>query len=164
MQDRKTPFTLAQIVQTSYHYVNKTGIYSLALKDWRKKRLADQTWTIFKQVFAEEYHNLLEETKVASEDSGFNSENSMQDIGGAPKHLVLAVEANKEISTNLTEAVKALTRKNTLLTTQLSDVMRINLVMDKTINLKATQKPEYKRLAEKENRKAAFEKNLDRDG
>ena len=36
-QDRKTPFTPAQIVHTEYHTVNKTELYSLALKEWCKK-------------------------------------------------------------------------------------------------------------------------------
>ena len=59
-QDGKTPFNQSQMVQTAYHAVNKTGIYSQAFKEWRKKVAADQTWKIFKQVFAEEYHDLVD--------------------------------------------------------------------------------------------------------
>ena len=36
----KTPFTLAQILQTEYHGVKKTGLNSLALKEWHKKLMA----------------------------------------------------------------------------------------------------------------------------
>ena len=82
-QDGKMTLTPVQIFQTAYHAINKTGLYSLALKEWHKKSPADQTWTIFKQVIAEEYQNLAEETKVTSRDSGFHSENAMQEIGGA---------------------------------------------------------------------------------
>ena len=46
-QDGKTPFTRAQIVQTAYQYVNKKGIYTIALKKWIKKAMADTTWTGF---------------------------------------------------------------------------------------------------------------------
>ena len=53
----KTPFNPAQKVQTSYHATNKTGMYFLELKDWHKKRPAYQTWNIFKQLFAKEYHD-----------------------------------------------------------------------------------------------------------
>ena len=52
-QDGKTPFTPAQIVHMEYHAVNKTGIYSFALKEWRKKAMADKTWTSFKTIFVE---------------------------------------------------------------------------------------------------------------
>ena len=31
-QDGKTPFTKVQIVQTAYHAINKTGLYSIALR------------------------------------------------------------------------------------------------------------------------------------
>ena len=43
----KTPFTPAQIVQMEYHAVNKTGLYSLTLKEWRKKAIADKMWDRF---------------------------------------------------------------------------------------------------------------------
>ena len=59
-QDGKTPFIPAQIVQTSYHTINKTGLYSLALKEWRKKAMADKTWARFKYIFTEEHHDLVE--------------------------------------------------------------------------------------------------------
>ena len=49
-QDRKTPFKPAQIVQTEYHAVKKTGIYSLSLKDYRKKAILDKTWSRFKKI------------------------------------------------------------------------------------------------------------------
>ena len=138
-QDRKTPFTLAQIVHTDYHAVNNTGLYSLLLKEWRKKVTADKTWVSFKQVFAEEYHDLVEETKVTSGDAVLKSANAIQEIGGAIKHLSMAAVDDKEIFTKLTEAVKELTRKNLYLTTQLRYTMKINLEIAKNINLKATQ-------------------------
>ena len=81
-QDGKTPFTPAQIVQTEYHAINMTGSYYLELKEWREKVTADKKWESFKKVFTEEYHNLVEETKVTNEDSGFHSANAMQEIGG----------------------------------------------------------------------------------
>ena len=81
-QDGKTPFTPAQIVQTAYHAVNKIGLYYLALKEWRKKAMAENTWAGFKIIFAEEYHDLVEETKVTKGDAGFNSANEIQEIRG----------------------------------------------------------------------------------
>ena len=77
-QDRKTPLTLSKIVQTAHHSINKTGLYTLELKEWRKKATKDKTWAIFKQVFVEEYHDLVEETKVTSGDSGSHSANAIQ--------------------------------------------------------------------------------------
>ena len=126
-------------MQTDYHAVNKTGLYSLELKEWRKKVVAENDWASFKQVFAEEYHYLVKETKVTSGDAGFHSANEMQEIGGALEHLSIAAVSNKYIVTKLTEAVEALTRKNAPLTTKLSNAMKINLDMDKKLNLNATK-------------------------
>ena len=52
-QDGKMPFTPAKIVQTAYHAVNKTGLYSLEIEEWRNKVTADNTWVSFKQVLLE---------------------------------------------------------------------------------------------------------------
>ena len=162
----KTPFTPAQTVQTEYHAVNKTGLYSLALKEWCKKVIVYRNWASFKQVFAEEYHKLVEETKVTRGDAGFQSTDAMQEIGGALEHLAMEAVAEKDIVTKLTEAVKTLTRNNASLTTQLRDAMKTNLDMAKTVNFKAAQaqEPEDKRLTEKARRHSVFERNLVRDG
>ena len=165
-QDGNATFTPTQIVQTEYHAVNKTGLYYLSLKEWRKKATADKTWASFKQVFAEEYHNLVDETKVTNGNAGFHSANMMQDIGGALEHLYMAAVADKEIFTKLTEAVDTLTRKKSPFTTQLRNAMNINLEKAKKLILKATQaqKSEDKRLKEISIKKAAFESNLEPDG
>ena len=78
-------------------------------------------------MFAEEYHDLVEETKVTSGDAGFHSENAMQEIGGALDHLTLEADTNKDIVIKLTEAIEALTRNNASLTTQFSDALNTNL-------------------------------------
>ena len=126
-------------MQTEYHAVNKTGLYSLALKECLKKATADKTWASFKQFFVEEYHYLVEENKVINRDANFHSTNVMQEIVGSINHLAMAAVANKDIVANLTEAVETLTTKNASLMMQLSNAMKINLEMSKNINLKATQ-------------------------
>ena len=41
-------FNPAQIMQTAYYSVNKTGLYYLELKEWQKKATVDKTWASFK--------------------------------------------------------------------------------------------------------------------
>ena len=98
-QDSKTSFSPAHIVQAEYHAVNKTGLYSLALKEWQKKVTTNHMWKTFRQAFAEEYQNLVEETKVASGYAGFHSANEIQEIGGALDHLDMATVDNKDVLT-----------------------------------------------------------------
>ena len=76
---------------------------------------------------AEEYHDLVEETKVTNGDVGFHSANAMQYIGRALEHLTMALVADKDIVTKLIEAVEAITGNNASLMTQLSDTMKKSL-------------------------------------
>ena len=153
-------------MHTEYHAVNKTGLYSLALKEWHKKATADKTCASVKQLFVEEYHYLVEENKVINRDADFHSTNVMQEIVGSINHLAMAAVSDKDIVANLTEAVETITINNSSLTTQLSNTMKINLDMDKKLNLKGTQiqEPEEKILNDIARKKAAFERNLDQDG
>ena len=89
-------------------------------------------------MFAEEYHDLVEDTKVTTGYSIFHSANAIQDIGGALEHLSVASGSDREIFTKLTEAVEKLTKNNASLTTRLRDTMNLNLEMYKKLNLKAT--------------------------
>ena len=108
----------------------------------------------------------MEDNKFTNRDAGFHSSNAIQEIRGALKHLVMAAGTNRYIVTKLTEAVYQLTKSNTSLMTKLRDDMRLNLDMDKKLDIKATQvqDPEVKILSDKAKRKAAFERNLDPDG
>ena len=91
-------------------------------------------------MFAEEYHDLVEDTKVTNGDAGFHLANTMQEIGGGDLSTsLLAAGAERDIVTKLKDAVEKLTKSNASLTTQLSDAMKLNLEMDKKLNLKATQ-------------------------
>ena len=64
--------------------------------------MVDKKWASFKQVFTEEYHGLVDETKVTNRDTGFHSANTMQEIGGALENLAMAAVADKDIVTNMT--------------------------------------------------------------
>ena len=66
---------------------------------------------IFKIIFAEEYHDLIEETKVTTGDAVSHSANAMQDIGGALEDLSMAEGTNQDIVAKLTEAVEQPTKK-----------------------------------------------------
>ena len=64
-----------------------------------KKGATDQKWPIFKQLFDEEYRELIEETKVTNVDDRLHSANTIQDIGGALEHLALTEIADEDVVT-----------------------------------------------------------------
>ena len=57
--------------------------------------MAGKIWVSFKMIFAEEYHDLVEETKVTTGKTVFHSANVMQEIGGALEHLAMSADTNK---------------------------------------------------------------------
>ena len=71
------------------------------MKEFHNKVTADKTCASFKQVFTEEYNDLVEDTKVTNSDAGFHSANEMQETRGALNHLSMAELANKNIVTKL---------------------------------------------------------------
>ena len=81
------------------------------MKEFYDKVTADKIWASFKQVFTDEYNDLVEEIKVTNGDAGFHSANGIQEIRGALDHLAMAEVANKNIVTKLKEAVETPTRK-----------------------------------------------------
>ena len=109
------------------------------MKEWQKKATPDKTLARFKQVFAEEYHDIMEETKANNGDAGFHSAKAMQDIRGALEHLAIAAGANKDIVPNMTEEVEQQIINNASLTTQLSNTMKLSRQMAKKLNLMDTQ-------------------------
>ena len=111
-----------------------------------KKFATEQMWTVFKQVFAEEYHNLVEETKVTSEDAGFNLDNEMQEIGVLLENLNMVAVADNDTVTKLSEAVEALMHNNASLTAHLSNTMRMSLYISEKLNIKPMQEPKDKYL------------------
>ena len=78
----------------------------------------------------------------------------MSDIGGALEHLSMASVADKDTVSIPTEAVKALTQNNASITTQLRDSTKLNLDMDKKLNLKPIQELEEKYWQKKAKKKA----------
>ena len=96
-------------MHTLYPGVKNTGLFSLELKEWRKKAETDKTWEIFKKALAEEYHDLMEEMKFTSGDAVFHLDNAMKETGEALEHLDMEVTADNDIVSRLTESVKELT-------------------------------------------------------
>ncbi len=78
--DGQVAYTADQILQTTYHAVSTSGVYTDACKEWRKKATADKTWATFKRFFAAEYHDIREQHKVIASNNNFHGANAAIDI------------------------------------------------------------------------------------
>ena len=61
-----TSYTPEQTLQTAYYKISSSNMYTDACKEWRRKPLAEKTWTNFKSFFASEYHDLKEQEKTTT--------------------------------------------------------------------------------------------------
>ena len=134
--DGRVAFTTDQIMQTAYHAVSTSGVYTDACKEWRKKQTTDKTWATFKTFFAAEYHDHKEQQKVNHTNNNFHSTNATVDIGQALDNLALAATADRDIVAQLTESNLQLTTTNKLLTEQLQAALKqlSNQPTEKTSN------------------------------
>jgi DNA anti-recombination protein RmuC len=117
--DGQVPFTPTQVVQTAYHVVSRSGIYNEACKEWRRKPLADQTWTHFKAFFATEYNELKEQQKLNTNQNNFHGANSAIDLTTAIDSLAMAATSDRDVMTQLTSTNKQLVQTINQLTEQL---------------------------------------------
>ena len=67
--------SLAQVLQTTYHVVSSSGIYTYACKDWSRKPSAKKKWANSKIFIVLEYNKLREEPHLNDTKSGFQYAN-----------------------------------------------------------------------------------------
>jgi hypothetical protein len=120
--DGQVPFTPTQVVQTAYHPVSKSGIYNDACKEWRRKPIADRTWTHFKAFFATEYNELKEQQKLNTNQNNFHGANSAIDFTTAIDSLAMAATSDRNVMTQLTLTNKQSVQTIHQLTEQLGKV------------------------------------------
>jgi len=116
-------YTADQILQTAYHAISTSGIYTNACKEWCKIAIINKTRANFKQFFAAKYHDIKEQQKVNSSHSNFHSTNAAVDTGQALDNLATAATADRDIIAQLTTSNLQLTTTNKLLTEQLKLVL-----------------------------------------
>jgi hypothetical protein len=141
--DGHVPFTIHQILQTTYHAVSTSGYYNEACKEWRRRPPNQKTWALFKTFFAAEYHDLKEQQRLNVTQSNFHSANQAveltADISTALDNLAMAATTDRDIVAQLTQANQALTAANRALTSQLQQALNTNAVLAN--NLQARQQP-----------------------
>jgi hypothetical protein len=88
-------------------------------REWRRKALADQTWTHFKAFFATEYNELKEQQKLNTNQNNFHNANSAIDLTTAIDSLAMAATSDRDVMTQLTATNKQLVQTIHQLTEQL---------------------------------------------
>ena len=125
--DSGTAYTPEQILQTAYYEIISSNLYTDACKEWRRKPLAEKTWTNFKNFFASEYHDLKEQEKTTTMGQEYHSENLVQHnteddslMVESLHHLALAATTDKQTiaqlvksNAKLTESIGQLSEKLT---------------------------------------------------
>ena len=70
--DGKHPYTAAQIINNAYNTILATNLYTEPKKMRHKNLSSDNTWDGFKNLFAEEYHDLRKQQRINGNQKGFH--------------------------------------------------------------------------------------------
>lgn len=104
----RSPYSQAQILNTAFLLIQKTGIFNKECRNWRKKLPADKTWANFKTFFKEAYDDYREDNQMTASHTGYNIVDE-QDTNetttlDALEHLAAATAADRTAVANLTSA------------------------------------------------------------
>ena len=128
--DADTPYTEKQILQTAYHALSASGLYTEACSKWRKRTASTKTWTAFKATFASEYHDLKEQQHFNASTLGYHTANVVMadpapqaQLTDALDQLALATTSDRAVLTQLTAANAELTKTNKKLVEQMAEVV-----------------------------------------
>ena len=96
--NRKTSYTMAQVIQKSHHAVLASALYIHLCKEWRKKPVGDQTCTNFKKLFSVDYCDIKLVKNLNAGQSGYHRSNAMiptYDIASALDKIAMATTDNQ---------------------------------------------------------------------
>ena len=129
--DADMPFSERQILQTAYHAMHASGLYTDACSKWRKRNENTKTWIAFKTTFASEYHDLKEQQHFNASSMGYHTANAVtaqvpppMQLTEALDQLALATTSDREVLTQLTLANAELTKTNKKLVEQMAEVVQ----------------------------------------
>ena len=122
----KVAFTPEQILQTTYHAVNTSGMYHDACCEWHKKPSIDKTWDNFKAFIASEYHELKELQWTGQGGQSFHGAHNAIDITQALNNLALAATTDRDIVAKLMATNQQLVNTNKTLMDQLRQALDNN--------------------------------------
>ena len=101
-KNNETPFNPAQIVQTAYHAVNKTGLYSLALKECHKKAMVEEMLASFRIIFQRNIMIWWRRPRSPQGAPDSTKTTRCKRSRGALKHLAMETGTDKDIVAKLT--------------------------------------------------------------
>ena len=108
----RSPYSQAQILNTAFLLIQKTGVFNKECRKWRKQLAANKTWDNFKIFFKEAYDDYKEDTEMTASGLGFNATDETEVYNAtanltthnALEHLAAATAADQTAVANLTHA------------------------------------------------------------
>ena len=130
----ETPFTAAQVVSSAFHTIQRSGMFTDDVREWRRRPAATKTWENFKQLFARAYNELLETRGNAND--GFHNANfvSQQHTAEALQNLANATIADKNTITTLTNSINSLTSQLASTNAKLSEALQLTTKLQNEVD------------------------------
>jgi hypothetical protein len=121
-----TPYSVNQLVTTTYNLVFKTGLFADTCLDWRRRPTADKTWINFQTAFSEAAQD-LRESASALQASGYHGANAaieentrfQEETAAALANLATATASDRSTLASVTAALESANAKIVSLKRQL---------------------------------------------
>ena len=117
----KAPYTTPQVVNNAYNLVSNTGLFEEECKKWRKKATADKTWDNFKTQFTEAHQDLRDSQRTAR-DAGYQANSAEEEQEDQSMNALQAIEHLANATIEDRETIATLTKTNSELVTENSDL------------------------------------------
>ena len=118
-----TPFSPQQVVTQAFYNIQRSGLFTDDVREWRRLPQPVKRWERFKTHFARAYHELKEATST-TKTAGYTGNNAMQgDPLQALNNLANATAADRETMANLTSTINSLTLQLAETNTKLNDAL-----------------------------------------
>lgn len=118
-----TPFSPKQAVSQAFYNIQRSGLFSDDIREWKRFPQADKTWDRFKTHFARAYHE-LKEASATAKSAGYSGNNAIQeDHVQALTNLANATVADRETMANLTATINSLSLQLSQTNAKLNDAL-----------------------------------------
>ena len=130
VDDGKKPYTADQTIKNSYNTILGEGLYTESSKMWSKKLSSEKTWSEFKNIFAEVYHDLHKLQCIKGTQAGFCESNMNitrhEDISKVLDNLAMATTSENYLLNQITITIQNMEETNKILMEKIKTLTATN--------------------------------------
>ena len=148
-------YTQQQLMNMAYNIFLKTGVFKSAIREWKRKPMAQKTWVSLKTHFRQAQQELKETNGLTVDQTSFDHANLVQQVVEGVQAALRPTEEENELADEYMENVANMTtNQQELLPTliqQMQQMQSIITTMQEQLNKQPTQPRNDRRMTQRKN-------------